>query len=1060
MRFLNHFFLILVCFASAAFAADQAPFNSSTISGLGARNIGSAAMSGRVSAIDAVREPNGKLTIFIGAASGGVWKSEDSGTRYKPVFDEQPVQSIGALTLDPKNSKNVWVGTGESWTRNSVSIGNGIYKSADGGETWNYAGLPNSERVAKILVSPASSDTVYAAVPGALWSDSPDRGLYKTTDGGQNWDLILKGTNLSTGASGIAMDPNDPNVIFACMWDFRRKGWTFRSGGDGPDKPSGSGLFRTADGGATWTEITPEANKGFPKKPYGRLAVAIAPSNSKRVYCFIESTDSALFVSDDGGATWDKRDKSSWMVWRPFYFANLIVDPKNADRVFKTDGPLILSEDAGKSFAAVGGFQGAHGDLHAIWIDPTNPQNVISGDDGGVYYSYNSGSKWWKAENLPISQFYHVSVDDADPFRVYGGLQDNSSWVGQSQYPGGIANSQWENMYGGDGFWMFPDPSNPDYLYAEAQGGFVGRVNRYTHERRDVQPKANYKEKLRWNWNTPIALSPNEKGTIYIGAQFLFRSRNQGQTWDRISPDLSTNDPEKQKQEQSGGVTIDNSAAEMHTTIYSISESPKDKNVIWVGTDDGNVQVTRDGAKNWTNVVANVPNLPKNSWVSWVQASNFDAGTAFAAFDRHTFGDMAPYVYRTTDFGKTWVPLITAQDSKGVRGYAHVVKDDLVQKNLLFVGTEFGLFVSIDGGNTWAQFKGSRFPAVAVRDLAVHPRDHDLVLATHGRGIWIIDDITPWRALTPDLLNQEAAFVSARPVQQRIDANGGWASGAATFIGDDPPDAAVITYYQKSRHLFGKLKLEVLDSTGRVIDDLPASKRPGLNRVVWSMHEKPPRVPPAVQIAGAGTQGPRYLPGTYTVRMTKNGKVSETKITVGLDRRAKFSVADRKAQFDAAMKVHALFGDESALMDRILFLRGALAKSKNAMPEGDEMRKALTDFDGKVDAVRKQIVATTEGGAITGEERLREHTDTLYGAILSYEGKPGDYQVARIDALRKELGDVTRDFEQVITKDLPALNDALKAKGKEPIPPPPAKVAVNEDHSLGGGGAIPAVLLR
>jgi len=1051
--------VIATCFAGAALAQDQAPFNSSTISGLGARNIGSATMSGRVSAIDAVREPNGKLTIFVGAASGGVWKSEDSGTRYKPVFDEQPVQSIGAVALDPKNSKNVWVGTGESWTRNSVSVGNGIYKSTDGGETWNYTGLPTSERVAKIIVSPANSDTVFAAVPGALWSDSPDRGLYKTTDGGQNWNLILKGANLSTGASGIAMDPNDPNVIFACMWDFRRKGWTFRSGGDGPDKPSASGLFRSADGGATWTEITPEANKGFPKKPYGRLAVTIAPSYPKRVYCFVESTDSALFVSDDGGATWDKRDKSNWMVWRPFYFANLIVDPKNPDRVFKTDGPLILSEDAGKSFTVVGGFQGAHGDLHAIWIDPTNPQTVISGDDGGVYYSYNSGSRWWKAENLPISQFYHVSVDDADPFRVYGGLQDNSSWVGQSQYPGGIANSQWENMYGGDGFWMFADPADPDYLYAEAQGGFIGRVNRYTHQRRDIQPKADYKEKLRWNWNTPIALSPTEKGTIYIGSQFLFRSRNQGQTWDRISPDLSTNDPEKQKQEQSGGVTVDNSAAEMHTTIYSISESPKDKNVIWVGTDDGNVQVTKDGAKNWTNVVANVPNLPKNSWVSWVQASNFDAGTAYAAFDRHTFGDMAPYVYRTTDFGKTWTPLLTAQESKGVRGYAHVVKDDLVQKDLVFVGTEFGLFVSIDGGKTWAQFKGSRFPAVAVRDLAVHPRDHDLVLATHGRGIWVIDDISPWRALTPEVLNQEATFVSARPVQQRIEANGGWAGGAAVFIGDNPPDAAVITYYQKSRHLFGKLKLEVLDSTGRVVDTLPASKRPGLNRVVWSMREKPPRVPPAVQLAGAGTQGPRLLPGTYKVRMTKNGKVSEIELKVGLDRRVKFNEADRKAQYDAAMKVHALFGDESALMDRILFLRGAMAKSKAAMPQGDEAVKSLSDFDGKLDAVRKQIVATTEGGAITGEERLREHTDQLYGAIITYEGKPGDYQIARIDALRKELSDVTRDFENLVTKDLPALNDALKAKGKEPIPAPPAKVAMNEDNSS-GGGPIPAVLLR
>jgi photosystem II stability/assembly factor-like uncharacterized protein len=1056
MRFLKYFLVTSFCFAAAAFAAEQAPFNSSTISGLGARNIGSATMSGRVAAVAAVREPSGKLTLFVGAASGGVWKSEDGGTLYKPVFDEQPVQSIGAIALDPKNSKNVWVGSGESWTRNSVSVGNGIYKSADGGETWDYVGLPNSERVAKIVVSPASSETVYAAVPGALWSDSPDRGLYKTTDGGKNWSLVLKGGNLSTGASTIAMDPNDPNVIFTGMWDFRRKGWTFRSGGDGPDKPSASGLFRSADGGATWTEITAEANKGFPKKPYGRIAVAIAPSNAKRIYAFVESTDSALFVSDDGGATWDKRDKSNWMVWRPFYFANLIVDPKNPDRLFKMDGPLILSEDAGKSFAVVGGFQGAHGDMHDLWIDPTNTQTVVAGDDGGIWYSHNSGSKWWKGENLPVSQFYHVSVDDNDPFRVYGGLQDNSSWVGQSQYPGGITNAQWENMYGGDGFWMFPDPADPDYLYAEAQGGYVGRVNRYTHERRDIQPKPNYKEKLRWNWNTPIALSPNEKGTIYIGAQFLFRSRDHGQTWDRISPDLSTNDPEKQKQEQSGGVTVDNSAAEMHTTIYSISESPKDKSVIWVGTDDGNIQVTRDGAKTWSSVAGNVPGLPKNSWVSWVQAGNFDAGTALAAFDRHTFGDFAPYVYRTTDFGKTWTPLLSAQDSKGVRGYAHVIKDDLVQPNLLFLGTEFGLYVSIDGGKAWAQFKGSRFPAVAVRDLAIHPRDHDLVLATHGRGIWIVDDITPWRALSPDLLTQEAAFVSARPVQQRIDANGGWANGAATFTGDNPPDAAVITYYQRSRHLFGKLKLEVLDASGRVVDSLPASKRPGLNRVVWSMHEKPPRVPPAVQIAGAGLRGPRLLPGTYTVRMTKAGKISETKLTVGLDRRVKFTEADRKAQFDAAMKVHALFGDETALMDRILFLRGALAKSKGVLPEGDELRKTVADFDTKVDAVRKQIVATTEGGAITGEERLREHTDQLYGAILSYEGKPADYQVANIDALRRELDDVTKQFEELVAKDLPAVNGILKTKSQPPIPAPPSKVAINEAPSGSGRAASPA----
>jgi photosystem II stability/assembly factor-like uncharacterized protein len=1044
MRLSKFSLTIAFCFLVISARAQQAPFNSSTISGVGARNIGSAAMSGRISAIAGTKEPSGKITLFVGAASGGVWKSDDSGTRYRPVFDEQPVQSIGAIALDPKNSKNVWVGTGEAWTRNSVSIGNGIYKSTDGGETWTPAGLEKSERISRIVVSPKNSDTVFACVPGALWSDSPDRGLYKTTDGGKTWKQILKNPNLSTGCTELAIDPTNPDAMFACMWDFRRKGWEYRSGGDGPDKPSASGLFRSNDDGNTWTEVTPEASKGFPKKPYGRLAVAIAPSNAKRVYCFVESPSSALFVSDDGGLTWEARDKSSWMVWRPFYFANLIVDPKNPDRLFKTDGALILSEDAGKSFSVVGGFQGAHGDVHDVWIDSTNPQTVFAGDDGGMWYSYNGGSKWWKGENLPVSQFYHVSLDDSDPYRVYGGLQDNSSWVGQSEFPGGITNHQWENMFTGDGFWMFPDPADPDYIYAEYQGGNMGRVNRYTHEARNIQPTPNYKEKLRYNWNAPIALSPNEKGTIYVGAQFLFRSRDHGQTWERISPDLTTNDPQKQKQEQSGGVTVDNSSAEMHTTIYSISESPKDKNLIWVGTDDGNLQLTRDGGKTWNNVVANVAGLPKNSWVSWVQASGFDAGTAYAAFDRHSFGDMAPYVFMTTDYGKTWTPLVNAQDAKGIRGYAHVIKEDVVQSNLLFLGTEFGLWVSIDGGKNWAQFKGNHFPAVAVRDLAVHPRENDLVLATHGRGIWIVDDITPWRALTGDLMSQEVAFISAQPVQQRIEGNGGWANGDAMFVGDNPPDAAVITYYQRSRHLFGKLKIEVLDASGRVVDEVPASKRPGLNRVSWSMREKPPRVPPAAQIAFGGTRGPRLVPGEYTVRLTKAGKTYETKLTVGLDHRAKFTEADRKAQYDAAMKVRALFDDESALMDRILFLRREVAKSTEALPEGDALKKTVKDFDGKIDNVRKKIVATTEGGAITGEERIREHTDQLYGALLSFEGKPGDYHLAYIDALRKELDDVSKDFEQLLAKDLPPVNNALKAKKQTPVAIPPAKVAVDD----------------
>ncbi len=1052
---------VLVSGLSYVFAADAAAgagatvIDSGTISGLGARNIGSAAMSGRISALAGYTDPSGKVTLFVGAASGGVWKSTDGGTTFKPVFDEQPVQSIGAIALDPSNPKNVWVGSGEAWTRNSVSIGDGIYKSTDAGETWTHVGLPDSERISQIIVDPRSADTVYACAPGKLWSDSPQRGLYKTTDGGTTWQLVLKGSNLSTGCGSIALDPRAPDVLFASLWDFRRKGWTFRSGGDGPTASSASGLYRSADGGKSWTEITPQANKGFPPKPYGRIALALAPSDSKTLYAFVESTDSALLISHDGGSTWERGDKSQWMVWRPFYFAKLIVDPKDANRLYKTDGYLIMSEDGGKSFSNIGGFAGMHGDVHDVFIEATNPKHVFAGDDGGLWISYDGANKWWKTDNLPISQFYHVSLDNADPYHVYGGLQDNSSWVGDSAYPGGITSSRWENMFNGDGFWMFADPSDPDYVFAEYQGGSIGRVNMRTHEARDIQPKlgaADLKRytKLRFNWNTPIALSPHEPGTVYIGAQFLFRSRDHGQSWERISPDLTSNDPQKQKQEQSGGITVDNSAAEMHTTVYSISESPVAAGLIWVGTDDGNLQLTRDGGQHWDSVVGNVPGVARNAWVSWVQASAFAPGSAYVAFDRHTFGDMAPYVYATTDFGKSWRPLVSSQDSKGVRGYAHVIKEDTVDSQLLFLGTEFGLWISVDGGAHWAQFKGGHLPAVAVRDLAIQPRDNDLVLATHGRGIWIVDDITPLRQLTPQLTSQDAAFVSARPAQQRIEANGGWANGAAAFVGDNPAGGAVMTYYQRTRHLFGKLRIEVLDSNGELIDELPASTRRGLNRVVWTMHRRPPHVPPAAQLAQAGTQGPRVLPGTYAIRLHKNDKVYETQATIGLDTRVTWSLADRKAQYEAAMKVYALFNDESELFARIAGLREQVAQAGKSRPKGDALLRRLEDFDGKLDAIRKKIVATREGGAITGEERLREHTDQLYGAITSWDGPPSAYQLENIAALRAQLGEIDGDFTRVILTQLPELNNALKSKGAQALTVPPLAVFSGGEPGSGG----------
>ena len=998
--------------------------DSNTFSGLGARNIGSAAMSGRIAAIAAVHESN-RLTIYVGAASGGVWKSMNGGTTYKPVFDKEKVQSIGAVTIDPTNPKTIWVGTGESWTRNSVSIGDGIYKSTDGGENWTNMGLRESERIVKILVDPSAPNTVYACVPGKLWSDSNDRGVYRTTDGGSTWSKVLAGANASTGCSMMTMDSRDSKTLYAGLWDFRRQGWTFRSGGNGPAAMSGSGMFKSTDGGATWTELRSDRNAGLPAKPWGRVAVAVAPSNPRVVYAFIEATQptDGLYRSDDGGATWTAKDRSQNMIWRPFYFANLIVDPKDENRVFKAGGSLIMSIDGGATFNNVGG--SAHGDFHDVWIDPENTQRVITVDDGGIWYSYDGADRWWKGENLPISQFYHVSVDDDRPYKVYGGLQDNSSWVGYSQYPGGIAKSQWENMYGGDGFWVFVDPTDPTYLYAEAQGGYIGRVNRKTHETRDIKPLPNYKEgKLRFNWNAPIHVSPTKNGTIYIGSQFLHQSKDFGQTWRRISPDLSTNDPNKQKQEESGGITVDNSSAEMHTTIVAIAESPQNPLVIWAGTDDGNIQVTQNGGTTWTNTFGNVPGAAPNPWVSSVEPGHFATGTIYVTLDYHAFGDMQPHAFKSIDYGRTWTNLIGA--GSPVRGYAHVIKEDLVNPQLLFMGTEFGLWISVDGGQNWSRYSGSDFPSVAVRDLAVHPRDHDLVIATHGRGIWIIDDITPLRALTPSTVSQAAGFVMTKPVVQKIGAFGGWANGDAEFIGQNPPGDAVITYYLQKRHIFGDMKLEVRDSAGKLVQTLPTSKRRGLSRVAWSMRMAPPRIPPAAT-AGFGV-GPRFMPGTYTVKLIENGKEYSSPLRVTRDPNMKHTIADRKAQYDLAVKLYGMLNEMTGVVDKMNGVRGGLASRGAQLNANDSLALRLRNASNAVDVMRKTIVATKEGGAITGEERLRENLVELYGSVVNYEGRPNDEQVKRTAAIGREMTDVSQTFEVWLSKELPAINAALSAR--------------------------------
>jgi photosystem II stability/assembly factor-like uncharacterized protein len=1022
-------------------AQRPARFDAGVVSGLPARNIGSAETSGRISAVAATGD-EGRLTVFAGSASGGVWKSVNGGTTFKPVFDSADVQSIGAVAIDPQNPKIVWVGTGESWVRNSVSIGDGIYKSTDGGETWNNSGLKDSEHIAKILIDPRHGDTVYACATGHLWDDNQERGVYKTSDGGKTWRKVLAGVNGSTGCGMLAMNPADSATLYASMWDFRRQGWTFRSGGPG------SGLFKSTDGGEHWTDLTAAHAKGLPEKPYGRIALAVAPSQPQVVYATIEFKDSALYRSADGGQSWTRLDASQFQVWRPFYFGNLIVDPKDENKVFKVDGALLLSVDGGRSFSPVSG--AAHGDFHDVWIDPHNPNSILACDDGGLWRSLDGGTRWEHLMNLPVSQFYHVSVDQTNPYRVYGGLQDNSSWVADSSYPGGVSNSRWENMFGGDGFWMWEDPADPAYIYAEAQGGEIGRVNRFTHESRAIKPYASYGEKkLRFNWNTPIQISPNEKGTIYIGAQFLFRSRDHGQSWDRISPDLTTNDPEKQKQEESGGVTIDNSSAEMHTTIYAISESPRNGQVIWVGTDDGNVQVTRDGGRHWANTTGAMPGAGQAPWISWVEAGRFAEDTAYATVDRHMYGDMRPHVYKTTDFGASWQLLPT--EPSGVRGYAHVIKEDTVDSKLLFLGTEFGLWISIDGGQNWAQYKGSGFPAVAVRDLVVHPRTSDLVLATHGRGIWIIDDISPLRALTAAVMTETAAFLPVAPAVELMETSGGWSEGDASFTGANRPTAAFIPYYQRSRHIYGDLKLEIFDAQGHLVDTVATSKRRGVSRATWSMHLKPPRVPPAASALGGTFIGPRVLPGTYTVKMTKGDQVYSTSLNVTIDPRATYTIEDRKAQFELVNRLAEVLNRMSWVVDAMIGVRDEAAARAAGLAQNDALRQRLQKLSADSDQMRTKIVATKEGGMITGEERLREFLGGLYGDVNSYDGRPTDSQVARADALTRELDDVIREFTEMTGSRLPAINQELQTKKLSPL-----QVVSQDDWRKAQGEDLPS----
>jgi photosystem II stability/assembly factor-like uncharacterized protein len=1012
----------LLAGAAVARAADV-EIDSYTFGGMEARSIGPANMGGRIAAIDAVGPD--PLTIYIGAAGGGVWKSLDGGLTFKPIFDENN-QSIGAIRIDPKDPKKVWVGTGESWTRNSTSVGDGLYKTTDGGDTWQKVGLEKSERIARIQVSPQNGDTVWVCATGHLWDANEERGVFKTTDGGKTWKKVLY-VDADTGCSDLSVDPQDPSILWAGMWQFRRTAHSFMSGG------KGSGLYKSTDGGETWRQV----KTGLPEGMKGRIAVAVAPSRPSVVYALVESKDTALFRSDDTGESWKQVNNSFNIQARPFYFAHIVVDPADHNTVYKPGLMLTISTDGGKSFNAAISLSsfgaGPHSDHHALWVNPQNRNELLLGTDGGVYMSYSQARQWRHLKTLPVSQFYHVSYDMARPYRVYGGLQDNGSWTGPSAGLGGtIQLRDWINIGGGDGFWAFADPTDPDLVYAEFQGGEVSRRRMSTGEEKSIKPLPVAGDpEYRFNWNTPMHLSPNDPKTMYIGAQFLFRSRDQGDSWEKISPDLTTNDPKKQQQLSNGGLTVDNSSAENHTTIYSISESPKNAQVIWVGTDDGNLQVTRDGGKSWSNVAPNVAGLPKGTWVSYVEAGRFDEATAFATFDNHNTGDMKTYVYKTADFGKTWKPLMT----DALAGYAHVVRQDIESQDLLFVGTEAGLFVSVDGGEHWARFTG-RLPKVAVRDLAIHPREKDLILATHGRGVYIIDDITPLRKLSRQALESDVVMLPSRTSTMAIPASVQDFPGDDEYMALNPSEAATVAYYLKKRHMIGDLKVEVYDAKGELISSLPAGKRRGINRVEWPMRLPPPKLPPANSLV-MGSQyamfGPRVLPGTYTVKLTQGDKTYSSQVELVPDPRSKHSAEDRVAQHETAMQLYGMLGRLTYVADTAKGLENAARERAEKLPAGDRLRKQLDSVASSLASFGATLAATSEGGWLSGEERLREKMAKVYGGVNGYDGRPTRSQLDQVKVLGDELEKAEAKLASIQNGEVAAANRELEKRKLEPL---------------------------
>jgi len=1005
------------------------------LDGLRARSIGPAAMSGRISDIE-VSNKKPEL-IYIGTAGGGVWKSISAGVYLRPVFDEYTM-SIGKVTMDQNHNDTVWVGTGEPWVRNSVGVGNGLYKTTNGGTNWEFMGLKDSEHISDIIIHPKESNTVYVAVQGQLWSANQERGLFKTTDGGKTWAKILY-IDENTGCADIDIDPKNPDIVYAAMWSHRRYPDFFDSGFTGT-----SALFKSTDGGKTWNKI----HNGLPATTLGRIGIAIAPSNTSILYASVEAKgdgNKGLYKSEDSGASWKKFNSDFSNTVRPFYFSRLTVDPQNENTVIKCAFVPIISTDGGLKFRQMGS---PHADVHVGWIDPRNSNHILLGTDGGVYESFDQGYSFRMWDNLAVGQFYHVTVDNEKPYNVYGGLQDNGSWYGPSQGAVGITNSDWKTSLYGDGFYTHRHPTDKDIIYSEYQGGAMSRVNTKTGQEKKIIP---FPEKgdpeLRFNWNTPLVQSPNRTDRIYAGTQFLFMSDNRGDTWKKISPDLTTNDPKKQRQKQTGGLSIDNSTAENNTTIYAVAESPMDEKLIWAGTDDGLLHVTSNQGAAWTNVTKNIVGLPVGNWCSSIEPSRHDSKTAYVTFDNHRNGDKKTYLFKTTDLGGSWVSLTTPE----IDGHAYIIREDLKNPNLLFAGTEFGLFVSINGGKKWSRFENN-LPKVAVHDMVIHPTEDALVIATHGRGIYIIDDITPLRQITSEIIAKSFHFLETKPtiLSETGGSSRNPSPGDDVFYAENPDPLPKLVYYMSKRHTFGKMAIEVYDLDGSLIKEIPAGKSAGINVVDLIVKKDRPRIPPSDtrEAVGGALFGPRLEAGTYKVKVVKGKEEFWGSFTLQYPENSIYSLDERKVQSETSkqlfQKAEQLAYIYSAQFD-------LLTQAEERMIKFPKFSKALSPLIKELET-QNNIIAFKGGDFyIATESRLTERVAELYGQVNGYPGKPGVSQLERVSNLKLEIGDVQKKFDVIKSDKVKKVNSTIA--GEKLVTP--LKVMSEEEFKKGSSaGAV------